>query len=149
MAFFQAKVQRRGEHHAIKAQQPDGSLREKAAQGNDQEERHLWYDYLRTHPARFTRQKILGKYIADFYSAQAKLVIELDGSQHFETSGMEKDTERTAFLEGYGLKVLRIPNNEIMRNFRGVCEYIDAEIKDRVKGSLVQRELAQPSHGRL
>ena len=56
------------------------------------EERHLWYDYLRTHPARFTRQKILGKYIADFYSAQAKLVIELDGSQHFETSGMEKDT---------------------------------------------------------
>lgn len=99
------------------------------------EERHLWYDYLRTHPARFTRQKILGKYIADFYSAQAKLVIELDGSQHFETTGMEKDTERTAFLEGYGLKVLRIPNNEIMRNFRGVCEYIDAEIKDRVKGS--------------
>ena len=101
------------------------------------EERHLWYDYLRTHPARFTRQKILGKYIADFYSAQAKLVIELDGSQHFETFGMEKDEERTAFLEGYGLKVLRIPNNEIMRNFQGVCEYIDAEIKDRTKGSLV------------
>ena len=101
------------------------------------EERHLWYDYLRTHPARFTRQKVLGKYIADFYSAQAKLVIELDGSQHFEDSGMEKDAERTAFLEGYDLKVLRIPNNEVMHNFRGVCEYIDAEIKGRVRGSLV------------
>ena len=101
------------------------------------EERYLWYDYLRTHPARFTRQKVLGKYIADFYSAQAKLVIELDGSQHFEASGMEKDAERTTFLAGYGLKILRIPNNEVMQNFQGVCEYIDAEIKNRVKGSLV------------
>ena len=45
------------------------------------EERHLWYDFLRTHSARFSRQKVLGKYIADFYSAEAKLVIELDGSQ--------------------------------------------------------------------
>lgn len=101
------------------------------------EERHLWYDYLRTHPARFTRQKVLGKYIADFYSAQAGMVIELDGSQHFEDAAMEKDEERTRFLEGYGLKVLRIPNNEVMKNFRGVCEYIDAEIKGRTNGSLV------------
>ena len=48
------------------------------------EERHLWYDFLRAYPVRFSRQKVLGKYIADFYSAEAKLVIELDGSQHYE-----------------------------------------------------------------
>ena len=92
------------------------------------EERHLWYDYLRTHPARFSRQKILGKYIADFYSAKAKLVIELDGSQHYMDGNMEKDRERTAFLEDYGLTILRIPNDEVSRNFRGVCEYIDAAV---------------------
>ena len=93
------------------------------------EERHLWYDYLRTYPVRFSRQKVLGKYIADFYSAEAKLVIELDGSQHYDDRNMEKDAERTAFLESYGLKVMRIPNNEISRNFRGVCEYIDAAVR--------------------
>jgi len=93
------------------------------------EERHLWYDYLRTYPVRFSRQKVLGKYIADFYSAEAKLVIELDGSQHYDDRNMEKDAERTAFLETYGLKVIRIPNNEISRNFRGVCEYIDAAVR--------------------
>ncbi len=93
------------------------------------EERHLWYDFLRAYPVRFSRQKVLGKYIADFYSAQAKLVIELGGSQHYEGIGAQKDAERTAFLEGYGLTVLRIPNNEISRNFPGVCEYIDAAVK--------------------
>ena len=93
------------------------------------EERHLWYDFLRTHPVRFSRQKVLGKYIADFYSADAKLVIELDGSQHYEDIHAEKDAERTAFLEGYGLTVIRIPNNEVTGNFRGVCEYIDAVLR--------------------
>ena len=93
------------------------------------EERHLWYDFLRTYPVRFSRQKVLGKYIADFYSAEAKPVIELDGSQHYDDGGAEKDAERTAFLDGYGLTVIRIPNNEVVRNFRGVCEYIDATVK--------------------
>ena len=93
------------------------------------EERHLWYDFLRSYPVRFSRQKVLGKYIADFYSAEAKLVIELDGSQHYEDGNMEKDAERTTFLEGYGLTVIRIPNNEVSRNFQGVCEYIDAAVK--------------------
>lgn len=65
------------------------------------EERHLWYDFLRSYPVRFSRQKVLGKYIADFYSAEAKLVIELDGSQHYEPACSQKDDERTAFWEGY------------------------------------------------
>ena len=89
------------------------------------EERHLWYDYLKSSPFRFQRQKILGNFIADFYCAEAKLVIELDGSQHYEERSLLKDKIRTAFLEEYGLTVIRIPNNEVTRNFRGVCEYID------------------------
>ena len=93
------------------------------------EERHLWYDFLRSYPVRFSRQKVLGKYIADFYSAEAKLVIELDGSQHYDETNIAKDAERTAFLEGYGLNVVRIPNNEVSRNFRGVCEYIDTAVR--------------------
>ena len=99
------------------------------------EERHLWYDFLREYPVRFSRQKVLGKYIADFYSAEARLVIELDGSQHYENESLEKDAERTAFLETYGLKVIRIPNNEINGNFRVVCEYIDR---------VVRQSLSQP-----
>ena len=93
------------------------------------EERHLWYDFLRSYPVRFSRQKVLGKYIADFYSAEAKLVIELDGSQHYENDNLSKDAERMAFLESNGLKVIRIPNNEVNRNFCGVCEYIDAAVR--------------------
>ncbi|MDD6676311.1 MAG: endonuclease domain-containing protein [Oscillospiraceae bacterium] len=87
------------------------------------------YDFLRGYPIRFSRQKVLGKYIADFYSAKAKLVIELDGSQHYENDNMQKDTERTDFLKKYGLTVIRIPNNEINENFQGVCEYIDSAVK--------------------
>ena len=93
------------------------------------EERHLWYDILRTYPIRFSRQKVLGRYIVDFYSAKAKLVIELDGSQHYETDRVEKDAERTAFLNGYGLQVIRIPNHEVNENFEGVCAYIDAVVR--------------------
>ena len=93
------------------------------------EERHLWYDFLRFYPSKFLRQKILGKYIVDFYCAEAKLVIELDGSQHYEAEMMEHDAERSAYLEQYGIRVLRIPNNEVNQNFSGVCEYIDLAVK--------------------
>lgn len=93
------------------------------------EERHLWYDFLRSYPVRFSRQKVLGKYIVDFYSAEAKFVIELDGSQHYEDQKMKQDEARTAFLESYGLTVIRIPNNEVSRNFRGVCEWIDTAVR--------------------
>ena len=96
------------------------------------EERHLWYDFLRFYPVRFSRQKVLGKYIVDFYCAEAKLIVELDASQHYEAENIAKDQERTAFLEGYGLQIVRIPNNEVSRNFRGVCEYIDMAVKQAV-----------------
>ena len=96
------------------------------------EEKHLWYDFLRTYPVKFTRQMVLGEYIADFYSATAGIVIELDGSQHYEDKGMEADRERTEFLNGYGIRVLRIPNNAVDQNLRGVCEYIDAILNGTV-----------------
>lgn len=89
------------------------------------EERHLWYDYLKNKDVRFIRQKVIGKYIVDFYCAKAKLVIELDGSQHFEENTIKYDSERTRYLEQYGLSIIRIPNNEINKNFVGVCEYLD------------------------
>lgn len=97
-----------------------------------EEERRLWYCFLRGHEARFSRQKVLGRYIADFYSAKTKLVIELDGSQHYDEENASKDKERTAFLEQYGLKVIRIPNNELNKSFRNVCEYIDTTAKQRM-----------------
>ena len=93
------------------------------------EEKRLWHDFLRTYPNRFTRQKIIGNYIVDFYCASAKLVIELDGSGHYTKEGIEYDKQRTAFLEEYGLQVLRIPNTEINKNFRNICEYIDGVVK--------------------
>ena len=96
------------------------------------QERDLWYQYLRHHPFKFTRQKVLGKYIADFYCASAKLVIELDGSQHYEDKGLEADRERTEFLKSYGIRVLRIPNNAVTKNLRGVCDYIDGILKGTI-----------------
>ena len=88
------------------------------------EERHLWYDCLKLLPVTVHRQKVFGYYIADFYIAEAKLVIELDGSQHYEPQEIEHDRIRTSYLESLGLKVLRIPNNAINENFSGVCECI-------------------------
>ena len=97
------------------------------------EERRLWYEYLREHPARFQRQKILGRYIADFYSAKAKLVIELDGSQHYENAGTQYDTDRTRYLEQFGITVIRIPNNAVNENLQGVCEYIDRIVEESME----------------
>ena len=88
-------------------------------------ERKLWYDFLRYYPVRFQRQKAIGNYIADFYCAKANLVIEIDGSQHYEDRGIEYDSQRTKYFEQCGLTVIRIPNNEINSNFNGVCEYLD------------------------
>lgn len=96
------------------------------------EERHLWYDFLRNYSIRFSRQKVFGRYIVDFYSARAKLVIELDGSQHYKDEEIKYDIERTRYIEQYGIKLIRIPNNEINSNFYGVCEYIDKEVKKRI-----------------
>ncbi|MBQ9967582.1 MAG: endonuclease domain-containing protein [Oscillospiraceae bacterium] len=92
-------------------------------------ERKLWYEYLRYYPIRFQRQKTIGNYIVDFYCAKARLVIELDGGGHYTEQQQEQDKRRTEELESMNLSVLRICNLDIDRNFRGVCEYIDAAVK--------------------
>ena len=96
------------------------------------EERHLWYDFLRNYPVRFLRQKVIDQYIVDFYCHDARLAIELDGSQHYEPANQIKDSERTKHMESRNISVLRIPNNEVMRNFSGVCEYIDHQVQLRI-----------------
>ena len=96
-------------------------------------ERKLWYEFLREYPVRFQRQKPIGNYIVDFYCFKVKLVIELDGSQHYDKNEMLKDKIRTEKLEEFDLTVIRIPNNEIDENFDGVCEYLDMFVKERVK----------------
>ncbi len=96
------------------------------------EERHLWYDYLRSYPIRFLRQKIIGNYIADFYCSKAKLVVELDGSQHYIEDNIEKDIERTKFFESLGIKVLRFQNIDVTQRFEGVCRRIDEEVTLRI-----------------
>ena len=102
------------------------------------EERRLWYNFLNTYPIRFTRQKVLGKYIVDFYCAKANIVIELDGSGHYTDEGIAYDIERTAFLEEYGLTIVRLSNLEVNNNFKAVCEYIDGIVKSRIDlGALV------------
>ena len=87
-------------------------------------ERKLWYDFLHNYPVRFQRQKAIGNYIADFYCAKARLVIELDGSQHYKDKNRENDCVRDAYLNKLGIKVLRYSNLELHNNFEGICNDI-------------------------
>ena len=99
-------------------------------------ERKLWYLFLRKYPVKIYKQRIIGKFIVDFYCACAKLVIELDGSQHYEAQGIAYDTERSAYLEALGLKVLRFSNRDVDRDFRGVCDQINVTIRERTQNPL-------------
>ena len=98
------------------------------------EERHLWYDFLKTYLVQFKRQYSLGVYIVDFYCYKAKLIVELDGSQHCEPKTMEYDRIRTEYLQKQGFLVLRFSNSDVMTQFRAVCETIDTAVKNRVQG---------------
>ena len=101
-------------------------------------ERKLWYLFLRKYPVKIYKQRIIGSYIVDFYCASAGLVIELDGSQHYESAGLAHDSERSAFLKSLGLEVLRFSNRDIDREFRAVCEQIDRSIQTRLQSPLSQ-----------
>ncbi len=93
------------------------------------EERKLWYEYLRNSKAHFLRQKIIGNYIVDFYSNSTKVVIELDGGQHYDEENIKKDKIRDKYLIGLGLKVLRYTNIDINTNFEAVCNDIQKNLK--------------------
>ena len=86
------------------------------------EENHLWYDFFKKLPITANRQKVIGKYVVDFYVADANLVIELDGSQHYENQGQViSDFKRDEYLKSIGLVVLRYSNFEIQKDFDAVC----------------------------
>jgi very-short-patch-repair endonuclease len=93
------------------------------------QEKNLWYDFLSKYKVRFQRQKAIGDFIADFYCHQAKLVVEIDGIQHFTPQGKANDEFRTEILNEYGLKVIRFTNLQIDTNFNGVCDYIDVVVR--------------------
>ena len=93
-------------------------------------EKRLWYDFLSKYEVRFQRQKAIDCFIADFYCHRARLVIEIDGSQHYTPEGKNADQFRTERLEGYNLQVIRFTNWQVENNFYGVCRYIDLVVKD-------------------
>ena len=96
------------------------------------EEKRLWYEFLKDYPVRFLKQKVIDNYIADFYCHDARLIIELDGSQHYEEKQMLKDNIRTERIESRNLEVIRIPNEAINRNLKEVCFYIDAIVTEKL-----------------
>ena len=101
------------------------------------EERHLWYDFLKLYHKQysiiFLRQKAIGSYIVDFYCPRAKLVIELDGSQHYEKKAERYDNERTTYLNQHGIEVLRYSNLDILTRFSDVCRDIKHHVDERIK----------------
>ena len=110
-------------------------------------ERKLWHLFLKKYPVRFQRQKAIGNYIVDFYCAKARLVIELDGSEHYKYYQEIKDNERTRELEKMNLSVLRIANPDIDKNFIKVCEYIDSIVKESLPLSFASQNPPPSSEG--
>ena len=88
------------------------------------EERKLWYEFLREFPLQVHRQRVFEPYIVDFYISEKKLVIELDGTQHFLEEGQQYDQKRDEFLKSKGLTVLRFSNRDVNQQFRSVCQAI-------------------------
>ena len=96
------------------------------------QERHLWYDFLRTYPSKIYKQRIVGPYIVDFYCAGAKLIIEVDGSQHYDAAEQDYDARRTEYFEALGLEVVRYSNTDINVRFAEICDSIDYLIQQRL-----------------
>lgn len=92
-------------------------------------ERKLWYLFLQKYPVKIYKQRIIGPYLVDSYCASAKLVIEIDGSQHFEDKGRAYDATRSAYLQSLGLHILRYSNADIDRYFDRVCESIHQQVE--------------------
>ncbi len=102
-------------------------------QNMTKEENKLWYQFLRKYPIQFKHQYIIGSYIVDFYCYQARLIVELDGSQHYEQTEQAKDAARTAYLKSRGFQVVRYSNLDVTRSFRLVCEDIDRIARSRLE----------------
>ena len=97
------------------------------------QEQRLWYVFLRKYPVKFYKQRIIESFIVDFYCPLARLVIELDGSQHYTEQGMQYDMERSAVFEQYGVQVLRFRNQDVSAHFEMVCEQIHEAVVKRLE----------------
>ena len=97
------------------------------------QERNLWYDFLRNRPEKWYKQKVIGNYIVDFCCDAFKIIIELDGSQHYEEKAIEYDNKRSKYLENMGYKVIRFINTDVDYRFDSVCESIMCVIKEKRK----------------
>ena len=97
------------------------------------EEKHLWYDFLKRLPFAVKRQHNIENYIVDFYCPKLKIVIEIDGIQHYEEDNAKYDFRRTEFLENLGLTVIRFDNSEIKRDYYSVLYYITTHCESKAK----------------
>jgi len=113
--------------YQLKLKTPSRALRRDPTQA----ERKLWYEFLRDLPEKFTRQKPVGSYIADFYCSRLRLVIEVDGDSHFTAQGERSDARRTAALQGHKLRVIRFTNAEVMQQFEAVCQRIEQAVAEK------------------
>ncbi|MDO5558939.1 MAG: endonuclease domain-containing protein [Oscillospiraceae bacterium] len=96
------------------------------------QEKKLWFCFLKNYPVKFYRQRVIDRYIADFYCSKAHLVIELDGLQHYSDDGKEYDKIRTEILEIYKLKVIRFCNSEVDNDFSMVCRKIELSVNENM-----------------
>jgi len=96
------------------------------------QETKLWDGFLKKYPIRILKQEVINGYIVDFYCRQANLVIEIDGSQHYSKDGLEYDKERDYLIVAYGVKTLRIKNEEVEKDFKNACAKIDLEITKQI-----------------
>ena len=127
LAYFVRTI--KGDHMSLEYNKKNTTLAKNLRKNSTSQENHLWYDFLSKYAVRFQRQKPIDNFIADFYCHKVKLIIEIDGSQHYTEQGRQKDEYRTEILEGYDLRVIRFTNQQVDENFYGVCEFIDAVVK--------------------
>jgi len=92
------------------------------------QEKCLWYGFLANFSPRFQRQKTIDRFIVDFYCYKAKLIVEIDGSQHYTEAGLAYDAERESILNSYGLRTIRFSNRDVNENFEGVCNAISQSV---------------------
>ncbi len=101
-------------------------------QNMTKQENHLWYDFLQTYPVKIYKQRIIDSFVVDFYCHKARLVIEVDGAQHYTLDGKSYDAARSEVLERYDLYIIRFSNDDVDKKFESVCHMIDKVIKERM-----------------
>ena len=110
---------------------PEIKERRKELRNNMTAEEKIIWKYIKNNQlgVKFRRQHSIDYYIADFYCSELKIVIEIDGSQHYSEDGIEYDMEREEFMKSIGIRTIRFSNYDVLNNIEGVVEKIKEEIK--------------------